>query len=286
MFRGLLVTMRPRQWIKNVLVAAAPLSAGTILHAGPAGRTALAFVAFCLASSALYCVNDVWDAASDRHHPRKRLRPVAAGELSPTTALVASVLLGTVAVAIATPNPLRVVIVSYLAINVAYSAGLKHQPVIELAIVASGFLLRAIAGGPATGIPLSQWFLIVAAFGSLFIVAGKRLSERLQVGEAAAVSRPILASYSASYLRMVVAVAVAVTVTAYGLWAFEVGADHSGPPWAAISIAPFVIALLRYLLDVDAGTAQEPEQILMRDRMLQGLAVIWLLTFSLSVLHG
>jgi decaprenyl-phosphate phosphoribosyltransferase len=286
MLRGLLITMRPNQWIKNLLVAAAPLSAGTILQVGPAGRTALAFVAFCLASSSLYCVNDVRDAASDRHHPRKRLRPVASAELSPTVALIAAAFLAIAAVAIATPNPLRLVILSYLAMNVAYSAGLKHQPVIELAIVASGFLLRAIAGGPATGIPLSQWFLIVAAFGSLFIVTGKRLSERLQLGETAGISRPILTSYSASYLRMVVGISAAVTIAAYGLWAFEVGADQSGPPWAAISIVPFVTALLRYLLDVDAGTAQEPEQIVMRDCMLQALAVLWLVTFSLSVLHG
>ncbi len=285
MLRGLIITMRPQQWIKNVLVAAAPLAAGTILQPATAGRTVLAFVVFCMAASSLYCANDVWDAAADRHHPRKRLRPVASGALSPRAAVIAAVLLAGAALAIATPNPLRLVIGCYLAINLAYSAGLKNQPVIELAIVASGFLLRAIAGGPATGIPLSQWFLIVAAFGSLFIVTGKRLSEILQVGDAVGFTRPILASYTVSYLRMVAGVSVAVTVTAYGLWAFEVGTDRSGPSWAAISIAPFVIALLRFLLLVDAGTAQEPEQILIHDHVLQALGVLWLLAFSLSVLH-
>jgi decaprenyl-phosphate phosphoribosyltransferase len=265
--RGLVITMRPQQWIKNVLVGAAPFAAGIILHPKPAAQTALAFVAFCLAASGIYCINDVLDAESDRHHPRKRHRPVAAGELS-------------------TPNALRLVIISYLVLTVAYSAGLKHQPVIELAIVASGFLLRAIAGGPATGIPLSQWFLIVAAFGSLFMVAGKRLSENLQLGEAASRTRPILARYSASYLRMVIGVSVAVTATAYGLWAFEVGNNRSGPPWPAISIAPFVVALLRFMLDVDAGTAQQPENILLHDRTLQCLGVLWLVSFSLGVLHG
>jgi decaprenyl-phosphate phosphoribosyltransferase len=278
--------MRPQHWLKNVLVAAAPLAAGTLFTADAALHTAVAFLAFCLASSALYCANDVWDAAADRQHPRKRRRPVAAGELPVRVAVSAAVLLAAGAVAVATPDPLRLVIACYLAINVAYSAGLKHQPVIEIGIVASGFLLRAVAGGPATGIPLSQWFLIVAAFGSLFIVAGKRLSERLQLGAAAARARPILAGYTVSYLRAVVAVSVAVTVSAYGLWAFEVGADRSGPPWAAISIAPFVLALLRFMLDVDAGSAQEPERILLNDRMMQGLGAIWLLTFSLSVLHG
>ena len=278
--------MRPQQWIKNVLVGAAPFAAGIILHPKPAAQTALAFAAFCLAASAIYCINDVLDAASDRHHPRKRHRPVAAGELSPRTAVLAGVVLAAAAIAVATPNALRLVIISYLVLTVAYSAGLKHQPVIELAIVASGFLLRAIAGGPATGIRLSQWFLIVAAFGSLFMVAGKRLSENLQLGEAASRTRPILARYSASYLRMVIGVSVAVTATAYGLWAFEVGNNRSGPPWPAISIAPFVVALLRFMLDVDAGTAQQPESILVHDRTLQCLGVLWLVTFSLGVLHG
>jgi decaprenyl-phosphate phosphoribosyltransferase len=197
-----------------------------------------------------------------------------------------SVVLAAAALAIASPNPLRLVIAIYLALNVAYSAGLKDQPVIELAIVASGFLLRAIAGGPAAHVPLSQWFLIVAGFGSLFLVAGKRLSEVLQMGSVAPLTRPILASYPASYLRMLVAISVAVTGTAYALWAFDVGAHHQHTVWATISIAPFVIALLRYLLDVDRGTAQEPEQILFHDRMLQALGALWLLSFVLSVLHA
>ena len=286
MLRALVITFRPRQWLKNLLVAAAPLAAGTLLHPGPAAQTALAFAAFCLASSALYCLNDVCDAASDRHHPRKRLRPVAAGQLSVRAALGCAVVLAGAALAIAAPNSLRVVIAFYLVLSASYSLGLKRQAVIELAIVASGFLLRAVAGGPATGIPLSQWFLMVAGFGSLFVVAGKRLSETMQMGEDVTLTRPLHAAYRVSYLRMLVGVSVAVTCTAYALWAFEVGADRSGPPWAAISVAPFVIALLRYLQDVDAGTAEEPEQIMLNDHVLQVLALLWLASFSLSVLNG
>lgn len=278
--------MRPRQWIKNVLVAAAPLAAGDITKASVAIHTLIAFVAFCLASSAVYCFNDVWDAAADRLHPRKRTRPIAANVLPASVAMTAAGVLAAASIAVATPNPLRLVIVIYLAANVAYALGLKHQPVIELAFVASGFLLRAIAGGPATGIPLSQFFLIVASFGSLFMVAGKRLSELVQLGDEATLSRPILASYSQSYLRMVVAVSAGVTVSAYSLWAFEVGGRHSGFHWATVSIAPFVVALLLYALDVDAGRAEEPEQIVLRDRTLQVLVLLWLVTFSAAALRG
>lgn len=278
--------MRPAQWVKNLLVCAAPLAAGIILHAAAALHTALAFVAFCLASSAVYCVNDVRDAEADRNHPAKCRRPVASGELSARAAVLAAVVLGAIAVGIAAPDPLRLVIVAYLVISLAYSLGLKREPVIELAVVASGFLLRAIAGGPANGVPLSQWFLIVAGFGSLFMVTGKRLSEQARLGADAVLARQVSAAYSPTYLRMVVGVSVAVTASAYGLWAFDVGQGRSGVPWAAISIAPFVIALLRYMRDVDAGAAHEPEQILLHDRTMQCLGALWLVTFSLSVFHG
>jgi decaprenyl-phosphate phosphoribosyltransferase len=285
--RGLLATMRPRQWIKNILVVAAPLAAGDITQGSVIRQTLIAFGAFCLASSAVYCFNDVWDAVADRRHPRKSARPVASGLVPKPLAMSAALILAAGSVAIAAPNPLRLVIAIYLVLNVAYTTGLKNQPVIELAFVASGFLLRAIAGGPATGIPLSQWFLIVASFGSLFVVAGKRLSELVQLGGKAPSSRPILARYTSTYLRAVVAVSAGVTVAAYALWAFEVGdRHHGGFDWATISIAPFVIALLRYMLDIDAGRADEPEQIVISDRTLQVLALLWLVTFSAAALRG
>jgi decaprenyl-phosphate phosphoribosyltransferase len=283
--RGLLITFRPEQWIKNVLVAAAPLAAGVILHAHAALHTAIAFVAFCLASSAGYCLNDVLDAEADRGHPRKRLRPVAAGVVPARAALLAAVVLAAAAVGIATPNPLRLIVLAYLAVTAAYTVVFKHEPVIELALVASGFLLRAVAGGPATGVPLSQWFLIVAGFGSLFVVAGKRLSELVTLGPDSA-SRPNLVRYSTSYLRAVVTIAAAVTMSGYALWAFEVGASRQTGTWAAVSVAPFVVAVLRYALDVDAGRAEEPEQILLHDRALQALALLWLATFAVSALAG
>lgn len=286
MVHGLLLSMRPAQWVKNLLVCAAPLAAGIILHADAALHTALAFVAFSLASSAVYCVNDVRDAEADRNHPAKCRRPVASGELSPRAAVIAAIALAAVALAVAAPNPLRLVIAVYLALSLAYSFGLKREPVIELAVVASGFLLRAIAGGPANGVPLSQWFLIVAGFGSLFVVAGKRLSEQSRFGAEVGRTRLVCTAYSSTYLRMVVGVSVAVTASAYGLWAFDVGASRTGLPWAAISIVPFVVALLRYMRDIDAGTAHEPEQVLLHDRTMQCLGALWLVSFSLSVLHG
>ena len=171
--------MRPRQWAKNVLVFAAPLAAGELLNADVFLPSVGAFVAFCLISSATYLVNDVRDVESDRAHPVKRSRPIAAGEVSTTTALILAAVLAVLALALAfTISPaLGGVLVAYAVFTGAYSLFLKNEPVIELVLLAMGFLLRAIAGGVASGLPISEWFLIVAGFGSLFMAAGKRYGE-------------------------------------------------------------------------------------------------------------
>ena len=161
---------------------------------------------------------------------------------------------------------------------------LKHLPVIDLAMVAAGFLLRAIAGGVATGIPLSQWFLLVAPFGSLFMVAGQALlGDEGSVG-AAAGTRSSLDRYSESYLRFVWMLAAVLVVISYSLWAFENrGSPPLGVPWTAISIAPFTLGLLQYALEVDAGQAGEPEDVVLHDHVLQGLGVVWLATIAVAV---
>ncbi|WP_308123570.1 decaprenyl-phosphate phosphoribosyltransferase [Modestobacter marinus] len=275
---GVVRTMRPRQWLKNVLVLAAPLAAGTLAQPAVLLPTALAFVLFCLAASGIYLLNDVHDVAEDRRHPRKRWRPVAAGIVPVPVAVVVGVVLlaGVLAAAALLSRPqLAGVLGAYVVISLAYSYFLKDQPVIDLAVVASGFLLRGVAGGAAAGIPLSQWFLLVAAFGALFMVAGKRYGELVAVGEVAQ-TRKSLAEYSASYLRFVWSLSAGVACTAYGLWAFELRAAHDGFPWETASIAPFVLGLLRYAVDVDRGQAGAPEDVVLGDRVLLGLGALWL----------
>jgi decaprenyl-phosphate phosphoribosyltransferase len=143
--------------------------------------------------------------------------------------------------------------------------------------------LRAIAGGVATGIPLSQWFLLVAAFGSFFMVAGKRYSEMKALGGEAGTRRS-LTRYSESYLRFAWMMAAVMVLISYSLWAFEKrGNGALGVPWTAISIAPFTLALLQYALEVDAGTADEPEEVVLNDRVLQGLGVVWVAVISAAV---
>jgi decaprenyl-phosphate phosphoribosyltransferase len=283
--------MRPKQWLKNVLVFAAPLAAGSLLEPAVLLPSLVAFAAFCLLSSATYLLNDVRDVAADRAHPVKCGRPIATGELSPRTALVAAGVLAVVALGMAAAVNLGLlgVLLAYAASTIAYSMFLKHEPVIELALLALGFLLRAIAGGVASGLPISQWFLIVAGFGSLFVAAGKRYSELTHAldtdnGTPREGTRRSLAGYTPTYLRFVWATSAAVTITGYCLWAFEVSAAPSTLPWAVWSMLPFVLAILRYAIDVDRGDAEAPEDVVLRDRMMLALGLIWLALFALGAL--
>lgn len=277
--------LRPRQWVKNLLVVLAPLAGGVLFQPAVLSGVALAFVAFCLVSSAVYLLNDIRDVEEDRLHPRKRFRPIAAGELRVPVAAALGVVLGLAGLGLGfwTAPALGVTLVVYVVIQILYSGVLKHLRVIDLAVVSSGFLLRAIAGGVAVGVDLSQWFLLVASFGSLFMVAGKRYSELVSVG-ADAGTRKSLDRYSASYLRFVWMLAAVLVVTSYSLWAFEnPGTSALGVPWTAISIAPFTLGMLQYALEVDAGEAGEPEDVVLHDHVLQGLGVIWLATISIAV---
>lgn len=280
---GLIALLRPRQWVKNVLVFAAPFAAGVILQPHVAGQTLLAFVALCLASSATYCLNDVLDAEADALHPIKRRRPIPSGRVSPRVALALGAALAAAALTVAVPGDLRWVVLGYLAVTVAYSIFFKHQPVVELALVSAGFVLRAIAGGAATGVPLSQWFLIVTGFGSLFMVTGKRLSEMLWA-EPRALVRTTLTHYAPSYLRTVLGISAAVTITGYCLWASEVATHSRHPVWIGLSVFPFVIAILRYALDTDHGRVEEPEEVVLRDPALLSLGLLWLVTYAVGVL--
>jgi decaprenyl-phosphate phosphoribosyltransferase len=278
LFAGIVKAVRPRQWVKNLLVFAAPLatlgSDAQYDYRELLVRTGIAFVAFSLAASSIYLINDARDVEADREHPTKRFRPIAAGVVPQSLAYMLAVALAIASLAIswlATPN-LVVVMAIYLGIQLAYCFGLKHQAVLDICIVSSGFLIRAIAGGVAAGIPLSQWFLLVMAFGSLFMVAGKRYAELQLADRTGAKIRKSLESYTSSYLRFVWTLSATAVVLCYSLFAFE--RDGTAGSWWAVTIVPFTIAILRYAVDVDGGLAGEPEDIALRDRVLQLLAVI------------
>ena len=283
---GLLRASRPRQWVKNVLVFAAPGAAGLSLTPEHVAPVLGAFAAWCLVSSGTYLVNDAMDAAADRLHPRKRLRAVASGVVPVRTAKVVGVAflaVGAGAPALWGAPRMSGLLALYALITLSYSLWLKDVAIVDLAAVASGFVLRAISGGVAAGVPISDWFLIVASFGSLFIVAGKRHAEHVDLREGRGAHRATLEEYSLNFLSYVRSVSCGVAITAYCLWAFEKAKVAHDPVLFQLSIIPFVMALLRYALLLDAGRGGAPEDIVLGDRTLQVLGLVWVGLFAAGV---
>ena len=287
---GVIKAIRPRQWVKNILVAAAPLAAwGTDVHydwSRVPAQVAVAFVVFCLAASSVYLINDVRDVEADRQHPTKRFRPIAAGVVPQWLAYTLAVVLGAASLALSwcVNQNLALVMAVYIVIQLSYCFGLKHQAVIDICIVSSGFVIRGIAGAAAASIALSQWFLLVLAFASLFQAAGKRYAELQLAERTGAKIRKSLENYTSTYLRFIWTLSATAVVVCYGLWAFE--RDHGRAGWFVVSMVPFTIAILRYAVDVDGGVAGEPEEIALRDRVLQVLFLAWIGTIGVAVVLG
>lgn len=293
MISGLIRAVRPKQWLKNVLVFAAPGAAGVLDQGRELWVTAVVFVAFCLAASSVYIWNDVMDVEADRRHPLKRGRPIASGEVTVATARFVGTVASVVALALTAVTG-RVetagVLVAYLLVNVAYNLGVKRVPVLDMVAVASGFVLRAAAGAVAVDVPMSRWFILCTTFGSLFIVAGKRYAELNEVGKYAG-TRATLDMYSAAYLRIVLAVTCGAALLSYCIWAFEASAeaDRTGRfdiPFYELSILPMLTALLRYLLVLDRGGGGAPEDVFSKDRVLQLLGVSWIVIYGIAVYAG
>jgi decaprenyl-phosphate phosphoribosyltransferase len=275
---------RPRQWIKNVLVVAAPGAAGVLARPEVAEQVLIAFVCFCMFSSATYLLNDVHDRHEDRHNPRRSTRPIAAGELSVRAALAAAFALaiGGLALAAAVRPALAGVGAGYLALTLSYTLWWRSVAVADMAAVAGGFVLRALAGGVATSVPVSRWFMLVTSFGALFLVAGKRYAELNGGVEPAAVTRASLRAYSAQYLRFVLGLAATVTTTGYCLWAFQ-RAHTAKLSWYELTVIPFVLWLLRYALLLDGGEGQAPEELVLHDGFLLSMTAAWLAVFVCGV---
>ncbi len=285
----LLRLLRPTQWTKNVLVFVAPGAAGSLVHAELALKSVGAFAIFCAAASATYCLNDTLDAETDRVHPVKRHRPVASGRVSPATAVGLAVPLILAALAgswFLAGWKLTVVTALYVAITLSYSAWLKRVAVIELVAVAVGFVLRAIAGGVAVGVGLSEWFLLVTSFGALFLVIGKRAGEHETLGPDRALHRHTLSLYSPEYLRSALTLTAAGAVTTYCLWAFnQTGLARRGDHlvWIELSVAPVVTGVLYVLRLLTDGHGESPTDLALSDRTLQVIGAAWALLVGLGV---
>lgn len=283
--RALLKQARPKQWAKNLLVFAAPGAAGVLDNGSSLWRALMVFVAFCMVSSGTYYWNDLLDVESDRQHPTKRHRPIASGAVPLGLARVVgtALLVGGIALSAVPQWQTAIVLAVYVVTTSLYSSVLKHIAVVDLVTVASGFVLRAIAGAVGTDVPMSTWFLLTTSFGSLFIVAGKRYAELRELGDKGSV-RSTLEEYSLDFLRTVLSVSCGAALVSYCIWAFDTK-ELAGTTWPfyELSIVPMATALLRYTLIIEQGHGAAPEEIFASDRTLQVLGLVWVIVFGLGV---
>jgi 4-hydroxybenzoate polyprenyltransferase len=285
---ALLASLRPRQWVKNLFVFAGVIFSQQMLT--PLAWTALAaFVIFCGLSGAIYLFNDVADAERDRLHPSKRLRPVASGALSRSTALVFGVLLlaGCFAAAFWISASFGLVALGYGALLTAYSVWLKHMVILDVLTVAAGFVLRAVAGAVAVEAEISGWLLICTILIALFLALGKRRHEYRSLARDAAAHRPILAEYSESFLDQMISVVTASTVTAYALYTMSPETVAKFHTRLLPLTLPFVLyGIFRYLyLLYRRDLGGNPSDLFVNDRALLFDAVLWMLA-TFAIIYG
>jgi 4-hydroxybenzoate polyprenyltransferase len=286
MLGAVLVSLRPRQWVKNLFVFGGLIFAQRLFT--PSVWPALgAFVIFCGLSGAMYLLNDVADCDKDRLHPEKRHRPVAAGQLRPGAAIAAAavlIVLGLAGGAWLSPR-FALVGLAYVTLLGAYSVWLKHIVIVDVLVVAIGFVMRAAAGALAIEVAISGWLLICTILLALFLALGKRRHEVLALEGTAARHRPILAEYSAGLLDQMIAVVTASTVTAYALYTMSPETVAKFHTQLLPATLPFVLyGIFRYLyLLYHRRLGGNPSDIVIRDRALLINTCLWLLMVVLII---
>jgi 4-hydroxybenzoate polyprenyltransferase len=285
---AVVVSLRPRQWVKNLFVFAAVVFSQN-LFTPLIWPAVAAFVVFCGLSGAIYLINDVADVEKDRLHPVKGRRPLASGELSKpvATAVGALLLLASLGAAFALARPFGLVALAYGALLVAYSLWLKSLVIVDVLTVAIGFVLRAVAGAEAVDVDISGWLIICTILIALFLALGKRRHEYLALKGGAAVHRPILAEYSEGFLDQMIAVVTASTTMAYALytmWPETVAKFHTRLLPLTL---PFVLyGIFRYLyLLYRRDLGGSPSDLLLNDRALLVNTLLWMATL-IAIIYG
>jgi 4-hydroxybenzoate polyprenyltransferase len=273
--------LRPAQWTKNLIVFAALIFGQRLFDADASLRAVVAFLVFCGLSGVVYLVNDVVDREADRQHPIKRKRPVAAGDLAVSTAMASAAIIGVAALASAAWLGAAFVghAVAYLALQAAYSLGLKRQVILDVLAIAIGFVLRASAGGAAVGVHVSQWLLLCTILLALFLALAKRRHEITLLGDAALNHRAILGEYTPYLVDQMMSVVTASTLVGYAFYAVSPEtAERFGTPWLGLTIPFPLYGIFRYLYLVHRRSqGGSPTELLLADRPLLVCVALWAL---------
>jgi len=275
--------MRPRQWTKNLLLFAGLIFTNNIFNAPLLIRSIAGFGCFCLLSGALYILNDILDVEQDRQHPRKRLRPIASGQLPIPVAGLASGIIGSVALAAAfvLQPPFGLIALGYFLLILSYSLWLKHIVLVDVFTIAFGFVLRAVAGTAAISVKVSPWLLVCTTLLALFLGLGKRRQELVLLAADASNHRKILDEYSLEWIDQMLSAITSATIVSYAFYTFtsETASQHK----SLMLTIPFVMyGLFRYLFLIHKrNMGGSPETILLEDRPLQIDIFLWIVSSAL-----
>lgn len=272
---GYLKILRPTQWVKNLMIFFPPFLGGVFFRPYVVEQGAVPFAAFCLAASSAYVFNDICDRDNDRHHPKKKLRPIPSGEVTVAKAwlLCALLLCGALWLAAAISLTFLLLLVAYLAISASYSMMMKEIPVVDLFCVSSGFLLRLQAGGEAFGVTISQWLFLTVFLLSLFLSTGKRLGEMSFLGEDAGTHRKSLLHYPDGFLDSVLSLSGAAVLVTYTMYVIT---RHA----LVYTVILCCFGLLRFILRVKSGLGGDPTESLLKDKQLLAVSALWALMFA------
>jgi 4-hydroxybenzoate polyprenyltransferase len=282
--------LRPAHWAKNVFVLAPVVFAQELTDPEAVRSALLAFVAFCLASSAVYIFNDIRDREEDRRHPLKQNRPLAAGTVSLASAWTLMFLLITIALALAVYLGWQFfsVLLTYLVLNQLYSAGLKHVVILDVMIISLGFVLRVLAGGAATGVQISAWIVLCTFFIALFLAFSKRRHELILLADEASEQRPVLSHYSPAFLDQMINVVTASTVVSYAMYAIAPETTEKFHTQHLIYTIPMVLfGIFRYLyLIYQRPSRRNPTEAILSDPAFLVNIFVWGLAVLLIVYRG
>ena len=290
MIKSVVQLLRPQQWIKNTFIFLPIFFDGKLLHIDLLLATAIVFVAYCLAASGVYCFNDIFDAEADRLHPKKCLRPIASGTVSKTAAyaimgvcFLLSILLVTISFHDEYPKMLRLigVITFYILMNIAYCVKLKQKAIVDVFIIATGFVLRIVAGGFATGIHLSQWIVLMTFLLALFLAFAKRRDDVVIYEDTGILTRKNVSRYNLAFMNQAIGIVASITMVCYIMYTVSPEVTERFHSHYVYITSVYVLAgIIRYLqvtlVDVRSGS---PTKILLKDRFIQACIIGWVMTF-------
>lgn len=282
--------MRPKQWLKNLFVFVPAFFAGSISDAGDVLASLISFVAFSLAASAIYCLNDIIDVEADRRHPVKCRRPIASGRISVAEArgimvFLVSASLSVTFLLVTGGMAVAMVIMFYLLLNIAYCLRLKQYAIVDVCIIATGFVLRLLAGGFATEVVLSKWIVLMTFLLTLFLSLAKRRDDVIRMNETGKAPRKNTIRYNLTFINQAVTISATVTLVCYIMYTVspEVG-ERTHTPYLYLTTVFVILGLLRYLqITVVDENSGEPTKVMLRDRFMQAVVLMWAMSFFVII---